>query len=803
MKLRSSLLAILMPTLASADEVLLNWREDTGAWVGKRLTTVPGHYLSFDANGVPTIVPYTGATGDVVGPASATTGAFPTFSGTTGKVIANSIYTPAYVLSRANHSGSQAVNTITGLAPVATSGSATDLSAGSLADARLSANIPRLASANTFTADTQTIATANLPALVVNSTGGGGTNKAAAFAAGSGAGIISFDNSGDFGIGSNTKANVTTTPGSGGETWRMWIKGATGNVGIGTTAPSEKLHVVGSAQFDAASPYINLKSSAGGNYYIQSNSTTLGYNGGNYLAYLVPAGKGHAWIESTNTRMIIEPTTGNVGIGTTSPTSKLDVAETWNGPVINVTGASGTGSFATITFATQAAAIPVGTTVVIASVNPSGYNGTAVVTASSVTSVSYANATTATYVSGGTVQRQFTAIKANVTDTASDPTSKLLDLQVGGVSKFSINKAGDLTMNSAADPGTYISNPYLGFLFFGGNARSFFLGQDGGGNGLANMSSFGSIGFSSAAIPAYNTSDVRLWRDGAGQLALRNGANAQTFRVYNTYSNAGVDVEYLQLSTSVNGFRVGTNSSGSGTPRPLFLGVGGGSQWQINTAGHIGTFGSDNLYDIGASGANRPRNVYVGNSLTTGSIAPNSGTDLIFNGASTGAAWKITPSGHFHAFVDNAYDIGANGASRPRDIHVGRYLMLGSTGAIGFSSRSYFRSPSDGVMTLVNTPETDFNRLQFGGTTASFPAIKRVGAEFQIVKADTAAASNVAAADADMTFIEDRFRRKGTGTPEAAVTAPIGAVYHRTDGGAGTSFYVKESGTGNTGWVAK
>jgi hypothetical protein len=101
---------------------------------------------------------------------------------------------------------------------------------------------------------------------------------------------------------------------------------AAGNVGIGTTAPSEKLHVVGSAQFDAASPYINLKSSVGGNYYIQANSTTLGYNGGNYLAYLVPAGKGHAWIESTNTRMIIEPTTGNVGIGTTSPTSKLHVA---------------------------------------------------------------------------------------------------------------------------------------------------------------------------------------------------------------------------------------------------------------------------------------------------------------------------------------------------------------------------------------------------------------------------------------------------------------------------------------------
>lgn len=43
----------------------------------------------------------------------------------------------------------------------------------------------------------------------------------------------------------------------------------------------------------------------------------------------------------------------------------------------------------------------------------------------------------------------------------------------------------------------------------------------------------------------------------------------------------------------------------------------------------------------------------------------------------------------------------------------------------------------------------------------------------------------------------------GTGSPEGAVTASIGSVFHRTDGGAGTSYYVKESGTGNTGWVAK
>lgn len=43
----------------------------------------------------------------------------------------------------------------------------------------------------------------------------------------------------------------------------------------------------------------------------------------------------------------------------------------------------------------------------------------------------------------------------------------------------------------------------------------------------------------------------------------------------------------------------------------------------------------------------------------------------------------------------------------------------------------------------------------------------------------------------------------GSGTPEAAVTAPVGSLFMRSDGGASTSFYVKESGAGNTGWVAK
>jgi hypothetical protein len=47
------------------------------------------------------------------------------------------------------------------------------------------------------------------------------------------------------------------------------------------------------------------------------------------------------------------------------------------------------------------------------------------------------------------------------------------------------------------------------------------------------------------------------------------------------------------------------------------------------------------------------------------------------------------------------------------------------------------------------------------------------------------------------------FWTSGAGTPEGSVSASVGSLYTRTDGGASTTLYVKESGTGNTGWVAK
>ncbi len=57
--------------------------------------------------------------------------------------------------------------------------------------------------------------------------------------------------------------------------------------------------------------------------------------------------------------------------------------------------------------------------------------------------------------------------------------------------------------------------------------------------------------------------------------------------------------------------------------------------------------------------------------------------------------------------------------------------------------------------------------------------------------------SHVLVGTAHRAHIRDR------GSPENNAAAAVGSIWFRVDGGTGTSFYVKESGTGSTGWIAK
>jgi hypothetical protein len=59
-------------------------------------------------------------------------------------------------------------------------------------------------------------------------------------------------------------------------------------------------------------------------------------------------------------------------------------------------------------------------------------------------------------------------------------------------------------------------------------------------------------------------------------------------------------------------------------------------------------------------------------------------------------------------------------------------FQAGANSGLTWSSRSLINSPADGVIRLTNNAVNGFDRLQFGGITASFAAIKRNGTGIDI-----------------------------------------------------------------------
>ena len=55
----------------------------------------------------------------------------------------------------------------------------------------------------------------------------------------------------------------------------------------------------------------------------------------------------------------------------------------------------------------------------------------------------------------------------------------------------------------------------------------------------------------------------------------------------------------------------------------------------------------------------------------------------------------------------------------------------------------------------------------------------------------------------DMTMSAGPMIIGGLGSPESVVSAAVGSIFLRSDGGSNTSLYVKESGSSNVGWVPK
>jgi hypothetical protein len=164
------------------------------------------------------------------------------------------------------------------------------------------------------------------------------------------------------------------------------------------------------------------------------------------------------------------------------------------------------------------------------------------------------------------VATTFTGIKLNVTDTASAAASLLMDLQIGGSSKFKVGKTtGGLFLNGDSVE-TILRRSDIGMVFFHGQTT---LATGIGQSGFLPGVNFGSLAALRWTIdtPAA-TPDVVLVRDAANTLAQRNGVNAQTHRIYGTYTD-GSNYRRLTKTMSTGGVAeikpegAGTGASGN------------------------------------------------------------------------------------------------------------------------------------------------------------------------------------------------------------------------------------------------
>ena len=284
----------------------------------------------------------------------------------------------------------------------------------------------------------------------------------------------------------------------------------------------------------------------------------------------------------------------------------------------------------------------------------------------------------------------FTGLKLNVTDTTSASASLLLDLQVGGSSKFSVTKAGTLAISGNATFGS--SSTFSQF----GNVGINYVGSD-----QINLSSTCIIGWGSGSVAS--AADVILGRNAAASLRL--GAADAAAPVAQT-----LGVQSVVAGTSNT---AGTNftikgSAGTGT------GAGGSIIFQVAPAGSTGT-------------------------------AQNS-----FSTALTIATTAITAQNHLLFSADNTYDIGASGATRPRSVYVGTSVFIGSGTSIssGVMLNNNFNN-QDNSVTLWAFSNGSSNAtfsvasatplMRFAGTTSSFPALKRSSAALQARLADDSA----------------------------------------------------------------
>jgi hypothetical protein len=153
-------------------------------------------------------------------------------------------------------------------------------------------------------------------------------------------------------------------------------------------------------------------------------------------------------------------------------------------------------------------------------------------------------------------------ILLNVTDTASNASSLLMDLQVGGVSKFKYDKSGAMSLAGASSSASIVcSSPYFQInptvplaLYVNSSLRQL-VGSSVTEFRAGIALTTGGLGTAPEAY-AY-AGGANIWEN-------RNSTNAQTFRLYGTYTDASNYRRLTTASTTAGIFTVTAEGAGTG-----------------------------------------------------------------------------------------------------------------------------------------------------------------------------------------------------------------------------------------------